>query len=73
MRHQAKRKVRDARTFLLPFRREGLNRALETNCLASEPVALKIAEDWDLEDKGGQRVKGLADAVSVFEILGRKK
>lgn len=60
-------------TVNLASRLETLNRSLETRCLASEPVAKKIGEDWDLKDRGGQRVKGVADEVSVFEILGRRK
>lgn len=59
-------------TVNLASRLETLNRSLETRCLASEHVARKIAEDWDLKDRGGQHVKGVANQVSVFEILGRR-
>ena len=51
---------------------ETLNRALETRCLTSESVAEKIAHEWEMEHRGGQRVKGVADEVNVFELRGRK-
>lgn len=59
-------------TVNLASRLEALNRPLATRCLASEAVAEKIAEKWNLTDHGGHQVKGVAGAVSVFE-LGRKR
>lgn len=60
-------------TVNLASRIEGLNRSLETNCLTSGPVAEKIAEHWELRDHGGQNVKGIADKVEVYEIVGKKR
>lgn len=60
-------------TVNLASRIEGLNRALETKCLTSEPVAEKLSENWELRDMGGQMVKGISDKVGVYEIIGRKK
>jgi len=59
-------------TVNLASRIETLNRSLSTNCLTSQPVAQKIAEAWHLKDHGGQRVKGVADEVGVYELLGKK-
>lgn len=59
-------------TVNLASRIEALNRPLETRCLTSEPVAAKIAGDWDLEHRGGHRVKGVADEVNVFELRAKK-
>lgn len=59
-------------TVNLASRLETLNRALETRCLTSESVAEKIAHEWEMEHRGGQRVKGVADEVNVFELRGRK-
>jgi len=59
-------------TVNLASRIEALNRPLATRCLTSEPVAAKIAKDWNLEHRGGHKVKGVADEVSVFELRGKK-
>jgi class 3 adenylate cyclase len=56
----------------LASRLESLNRTLSTNCLTSEIVAERIASDWDMTHRGGQKVKGVADEVNVFELRGRK-
>lgn len=60
-------------TVNLASRIEGLNRKLETYCLASEPVAEKIASEWNLKEHGGQSVKGISDMVEVYEIVGKKE
>lgn len=59
-------------TVNLASRLEGLNRSLESNCLTSEIVADKISGDWDMTNRGGQHVKGVAGEVNVFELHGRK-
>jgi len=59
-------------TVNLASRLETLNRSLSTSCLTSESVAEKLHEHWEMKDKGGQQVKGVAGAVGVFE-LGEKK
>lgn len=59
-------------TVNLASRLESLNRSLDSNCLASEIVADKISGEWDMTHRGGQRVKGVADEVNVFELHGRK-
>ncbi len=59
-------------TVNLASRLETLNRSLETRCLTSGEVADKISGDWHMKDHGGHQVKGVAQAVSVFE-LGLKK
>ncbi len=59
-------------TVNLASRIEGLNRILETCCLASEPVAEKIAGQWNLKQHGGQSVKGITDKIEVYEIVGKK-
>ncbi len=56
----------------LASRIESLNRALDTNCLTSGPVAEKIAAQWELKDLGGHNVKGLIDKVGVYELIGKK-
>lgn len=60
-------------TVNLASRLESLNRTLSTNCLTSEIVAERIAGDWDMTHRGGQKVKGVADEVNVFELHGRKE
>lgn len=59
-------------TVNLASRLETLNRALATNCLASQSVAEKLAEHWDMHSRGGQQVKGVAEPVDVFELKGKK-
>ncbi len=59
-------------TVNLASRLEGLNRSLESRCLTSDSVAAKISGDWHMTDRGGQRVKGVAGEVNVFELHGRK-
>jgi len=59
-------------TVNLASRIESLNRTLNSRCLTSQSVADKIVENWDLTHRGGQRVKGVSDEVSVFELRGRK-
>ena len=59
-------------TVNLASRIEALNRSLATRCLASESVASKITDNWDVKHHGGHRVKGVAEEVNVYE-LGEKK
>jgi len=51
---------------------ESLNRSLGTRCLASGQIAVALGDEFRLENKGEQALRGLSEPLQIFEVRPAK-